>query len=188
MRIYLIRHTAVGVPPGTCYGQSDVPLAQSWREDFARVREKLPQEALQADKVYASPLCRCRRLAHSLYDDVHFDERLKEISFGAWEGLLWRDLPSDQIEAWRLDYQNFTAHGGESYGQLQNRSGAVLDEIIAQPLETALVVAHGGVILALLARLLGLSAKQVFRLQVDYGSVSALLISDDWFKVEYINR
>lgn len=33
MKVYLVRHTSVDVAPGTCYGQTDVPLRASFQEE-----------------------------------------------------------------------------------------------------------------------------------------------------------
>ena len=46
MEIYLIRHTSVSVEAGICYGQSDVPVAESFAAEAAQVRAKLPPPPL----------------------------------------------------------------------------------------------------------------------------------------------
>lgn len=35
MEIFLIRHTSVDVPPGVCYGQTDVPLKPTFEQEAA---------------------------------------------------------------------------------------------------------------------------------------------------------
>ena len=35
MEVILIRHTSVDVPVGICYGQTDVPLKESFEEEAA---------------------------------------------------------------------------------------------------------------------------------------------------------
>ena len=64
-RLYLLRHPAVGVPAGTCYGASDVPLAPGWREALGAALAHVPRADREAP-VYTSPLGRCRRPAASL--------------------------------------------------------------------------------------------------------------------------
>lgn len=34
MKLYLVRHTRVDVPSGICYGQTDVPLADSFETEM----------------------------------------------------------------------------------------------------------------------------------------------------------
>lgn len=41
MEIVLIRHTSVDVPPGVCYGQTDVPLKPSFEQEAAVTKENL---------------------------------------------------------------------------------------------------------------------------------------------------
>jgi len=188
MRVYLQRHTAVAVPEGTCYGQSDVALADTWREDFAAVRAKLPLAALRADLVYSSPLQRCAKLATWLRDKITLDERLMELNFGDWDGQYWGSIPRDEIRAWRDDHATYAVRGGESYADLYQRAGEFWQELVQGKAETVLIVTHAGIKLVLLARLLELEAQQVFRLKLDYGGLSQVLIDGEWIKIEYINR
>lgn len=57
MEVFLIRHTKTAVIPGTCYGNSDVDVADSFLEEAGKVRERLKGESF--DAVYSSPLQRC---------------------------------------------------------------------------------------------------------------------------------
>ena len=188
MEIFLIRHTAVGVPQGTCYGQTDVDLAVDWQTDFSQLKQRLPEQAQQAEVIYSSPLSRCLRLAQFLRTDVHIDHRLQELNFGDWENQHWDDIPAEQMQIWRADYHNTVIPNGESFAQLLNRTGEFFDEMLAGQQQRTVVITHGGAILALLARILSLPTEHVFRLQVDYGSISALTVDGDWIKINYINR
>ena len=62
MEVILIRHTSVDVPPGVCYGQTDVPLKPTFEAEAAVTAENL-KAYLPFDHVYTSPLTRCVRLA-----------------------------------------------------------------------------------------------------------------------------
>ena len=84
MRIYFVRHTSVDVPQGITYGQTDVPLNSTFETEAEQVKEQLT--GLAFDAVWTSPLSRCVRLAtYCGYPDAYRDDRLKELSFGAWE-------------------------------------------------------------------------------------------------------
>lgn len=94
MEVFLIRHTAVDVPAGYAYGQTDVPLKASFMEEAARVKQVL--EGHTFDQVWSSPLSRCRRLAtYCGYPEPMIDPRLMEVSFGEWEMKSWDDVSSD---------------------------------------------------------------------------------------------
>ena len=41
MEIILIRHTSVDVPQGVCYGQTDVPLRDTFEQEAAITAEKI---------------------------------------------------------------------------------------------------------------------------------------------------
>ena len=55
MEVILIRHTSVDVPPGMCYGQTDVPLKPTFETEAAVTAENL-KAYLPFDHVYTSPL------------------------------------------------------------------------------------------------------------------------------------
>ena len=55
MEVILIRHTSVDVPPGVCYGQTDVPLKPTFEAEAAMTAENL-KTYLPFDHVYTSPL------------------------------------------------------------------------------------------------------------------------------------
>src|SRR4028118_1276170 len=83
MEIYLIRHTTPLIEKGICYGQSDIPLADSFESEWEIIRQQLPKEM---DCIYTSPLKRCWQLARKL--EQHYqvplftDKRLMEMHFG----------------------------------------------------------------------------------------------------------
>ena len=89
MEVTFIRHTSVDIPPGVCYGQSDVPLRDSFEQEAAITSENLKTYRRQGrdfDHVYTSPLSRCVRLAtYCGYPDAERDKRIMEINFGDWE-------------------------------------------------------------------------------------------------------
>ena len=99
MKVYLIRHTSVNVIPGTCYGQSDVPLNASFPEEAEQTRKQL--EGLVFDHVYTSPLSRAVKLAtYCGYPDATRDDRLMEINFGDWEMQRFDEITDPLINEW----------------------------------------------------------------------------------------
>ena len=54
MDVVLIRHTSVGVPKGTCYGWSDVPVADTFEAEAAETKRNLGDTGF--DAVFSSPL------------------------------------------------------------------------------------------------------------------------------------
>ena len=73
MKVTLIRHTSVAVASGTCYGQTDVPLRDTFEQEAFNTLQALA--GMHFDKVYTSPLSRCVRLAtYCGYPDAERDK------------------------------------------------------------------------------------------------------------------
>jgi len=142
MKLVMVRHTRIAVPPGICYGQTDVPVYETFPEEAAAVREKLA--GWVPDRVYTSPLGRCVSLAGFCgYPDAVWDDRLKELHFGEWENHPWDEL---DMSVWETDWIGNPPPGGESFVQMYERVSGFLDELKTKSINTALVFTHGGVI------------------------------------------
>jgi len=149
MEVILIRHTSVDVPRGTCYGQTDVPLAATFAHEAA-----VTKQALSAyepfDRVYSSPLSRARRLAAFCgYDAPVLDDRLMEMSMGDWEMKVYDDISDPYLKTWYDDYMHLPTPNGESFPMLYQRVSHFLDELKLQThLQRVAVFAHGGILIS----------------------------------------
>jgi alpha-ribazole phosphatase len=164
VRTFLIRHPKPAVAAGVCYGRSDLGLADDPVACAATLRALLPAGA----PLWSSPLRRCLELARALHADPVIDERLAEMNFGAWEMLRWDDIPRRELDAWAGDPVGFAPPGGESALAMRARVVAVLRELP----DTAVVIAHGGVLRACVAELAGIGEWHTLRF--DYGTVSLI--------------
>ena len=188
MQLYLIRHTTPAVPPGVCYGQSDVDVASTFIDEVERVRGKIAHVTPSA--TYSSPLSRAAKLAAGLkLGPARHDARLMELDFGAWEMQAWDDIPREQLDRWGSDYTRTAPHGGETYVELHRRVTEMLQELRAQHHgESVVVVTHAGVIRALLAEVLGMPLTEVFRFHLDYAGVTLLQFAEGLPSVGFVNR
>ena len=144
-------------------GQLDIPLNARGREQAralgrtldARVASEIDRlEA--ADAFIASPLKRARETMEIARDAMglpprryRLDPVLKEISFGAWEGLTWPEIAArdpKSVRARSKDKWTFVPPGGESYAMLAERVRPWLSGLTGD----AFVVSHGGVARALM--------------------------------------
>ena len=146
MKLYLIRHTSVAVPAGFAYGQTDVPLKETFEIEAAAVKQRL--EGINIERVWTSPLSRCTRLAdYCGYPNAIRDDRLKEINFGEWEMKSWDEISNDpRSEAWFKDWQKVATPGGESLEDQYQRVSHFLDEVRQSGLRSACLFAHGGIL------------------------------------------
>ncbi|WP_099463521.1 alpha-ribazole phosphatase [Parabacteroides provencensis] len=174
MEIYLIRHTSVDVPAGYAYGQTDVPLRQTFEEEATTVKENLT--SLSFDKVYTSPLTRCTSLAtYCGYPDAQREDRIKEINFGEWEMKSWEEISADpRSEAWFEDWENVRTPGGESFANQYRRVSAFIDEIREYGRERVAVFAHGGVLACAQVYAGKYKLSEAFKQMASYGEIIKL--------------
>jgi probable phosphoglycerate mutase len=164
--LYFVRHGETDWnAEGRLQGQTEIPLNPLGQRQADGVGQVLREMGATVDHLpfIGSPMVRARetmeRLRRSMgLDPAGYvtDDRLKELSFGEWEGLTWKDVrrtaPGGAARR-EADKWGFVPPGGESYAMLSERVGAWLEEQRGD----AVVVAHGGVARALLHLITGLS-------------------------------
>ena len=154
-------------------GQLDIPLNARGREQAASVGRTLGARIgaeiarlEAAGAFFASPLARARETMDIGRDAMglepgryRLDARLKEISFGVWEGLTWPEIEAldpKGVGTRRKDKWNFAPSGGESYAMLAERLRPWLDGLSGD----TFVVSHGGVARALMTLIAGVAPAQ----------------------------
>ena len=148
MQVVLIRHTSVAVPRGTCYGQTDVPVSDTFEQEAEQTLRNL-QPFMPFDAVYSSPLTRARKLAaYCGYPTPTVDARLMEMNMGQWEMQLYDEIQDPHLQAWYQDYMHLPTTGGEAFPDLRARVASFLDQLRQQEHERVAVFAHGGVLVA----------------------------------------
>lgn len=151
-RLWLVRHAAPIVAPGTCYGALDVPAdAQATRTAAEHLANALPKAA---QGLY-STLQRCEQLAHdlrALRPDLALnpDARLREMDFGHWEGKAWSDIAKSDIDAWVAAFATHAPGDGENLASALRRVASALNttrQVHADRGVTDVVwITHAGVI------------------------------------------
>ncbi|MGE4585796.1 MAG: alpha-ribazole phosphatase family protein [Mangrovibacterium sp.] len=173
MQLTCIRHTRVAVPSGICYGQTDVPLAGSYAEELETVKKRV--KSFRFDRIFCSPLSRCRKLADDLFPglEIRFDDRLKELHFGDWENKGWEEIFfSAAGRHWMEHYLEAACPGGESYLLFRSRILSFLSELRQTGLEKIVLVTHNGVIRLLKSILEKMTVEEVFeQFNPAYGGV-----------------
>ena len=148
MKVVLVRHTSVDVPRGTCYGQTDVPVAPSFEQEATATLQQL-QPLMPFDAVFSSPLTRARLLAQFCgYPHPTIDDRLMEMNMGQWEMQLYDEIQDPHLQAWYDDYMHLPTTGGEGFPHLYARVAQFLDELRGKPYRQVGIFAHGGVLIS----------------------------------------
>jgi len=170
MDLFLIRHTKVDVKPKVCYGQTDVDVAISFLTEAENTKKQLVPT--QFDRIYSSPLKRCKKLSEYLFaDEIIFDDRLMELNFGDWEMQNWDDLRNPTVDKWMNDFVNTPCPNGESFIVMYSRVETFINEIKTRKIGNIAIVTHGGVIRCILAYLNNEELKDAFKRKIDYGQV-----------------
>jgi len=190
-QIFLIRHTTPDVNKGICYGQTDLPVAHSFEEEWLTVQQVLPD--LTDIQVYSSPLQRCKQLAATLTQkqadnlSLVFDDRLKEMYFGDWEMKAWQDISPESLQTWMRNFVEIPTPNGESHQQVHRRSMSFWEEKLALPHETYCIVSHYGVMQSLLASLLHIPLDKLFRIDMGFGAVVRITLGEEGYcKVKFL--
>jgi len=114
-------------------------------------------------KILCSPLLRCRQTLEELDLScaTHFNDLLREIDFGRWEGKNFAEIvqyDQELVDSWVASPDDFSFPGGESLTSFRNRVKNFKTQMESLVDENILVITHGGVIRHLLCLLLGLDA------------------------------
>ena len=147
--IYLVRHGACE-NSHTMLGQSDPPLTEEGLAQAELLAKGLAQRGVE--RIVASPLQRAVQTAQAIADktgiEIEIDTRLKEISYGAWDGLSWDAIErKDAVTAQRKleDWKNITPAEGEEFVAFYRRVTGVWRDIVNHVAGVSIVVAHRGV-------------------------------------------
>lgn len=136
------------------------------------------------DRLVSSPLSRCATFAKALARQqalsLTFDDRLKEIHFGTWEGRCAEELMAEDPDAlarfWQ-DPDTYPPPQGESLGRFQARVlDAWRDILQTQSGERVLLVTHGGVIRVLLCHTRGIPVSRWHEFEVAHGQLHRVLV------------
>jgi probable phosphoglycerate mutase len=164
-------------------GQTDVELSALGHEQARQLARRLSREPIQA--IYSSDLARARQTAEPLGEalslPIHPTPLLREVGFGAWEGLTVSEVEArwpEEYRAWRLDSITYRPPEGERIEELQRRALTGAAEILAaHPGETIALIGHGGSVKAILCGLMDFPLSLWRRLRIDNTGVSRLLLT-----------
>lgn len=174
-RLILVRHAEPDeAVRGRCYGSLDVRLSSRGRAQAAAVARELDDVTI--DAIYSSPRARALMTAAAFQREVVIVEDLREIDFGALEGLTYADAEARYPDVYRVWMERPTVvvfPDGESYAQVPVRVRAAA-AVIRRAHASALVVAHGGTVRTLVAEALRMNDADIFRIGVDHASITVI--------------
>lgn len=153
-------------------GSTDVPLTREGSEQAGKTGAVLKRANIK--KIVCSPMLRCRQTLEllDLPCPSHFNNLLKEIDFGRWEGRDFAEIvqaDKDLVSAWVSSPGTFSFPGGESLIAFKQRVSAFKNQLVSMVEQQILVISHGGIIRHLLCLLLGLDFDKYLLFDVKQG-------------------
>jgi probable phosphoglycerate mutase len=174
MELLLIRH-ALPTRVELAEGPADPPLADLGHRQAKALADWLADEPI--DAVYTSPLQRAVETAAPLAAATGLgtvvDEDLAEYDRHASEYIPMEELRAEGGERWEQAVADWSLGGEELAAWFDGAVAAVERVVRAHPGQTVAIVAHGGVVNAYLAHVLGLSRQMFF--EPAYTSISRVL-------------
>lgn len=173
VRLSLLRHGETERGAGFRGSLDDALTPEGWAQMRAAVAK--PGGWV---RVISSPLQRCARFAETLELPVHLEPDLRELHFGAWEGLSTAQVHAQDEQAlgrfWADPY-GYTPPKGEPVAAFAERVGRAVEALAAAYAgEHVLVITHGGVMRLLLAAARQLPRERLMEVVVAHGGLHTL--------------
>jgi alpha-ribazole phosphatase/probable phosphoglycerate mutase len=175
--IDLLRH---GEPlgGGRYRGQLDDALSEKgWQQMWQAVAGRSDWQ-----QIITSPLQRCQAFADSLGAQhglpVHCEQRFCEVGFGAWEGKDREEVEQQfpgQLAKFYRDPVNQRPPGAEPLDEFLSRVRNGFDELLPRFAgQSVLIVAHAGVIRAIMSHALEIPPAAMYRIHVENAGMTRL--------------
>ena len=156
LRIHLIRHGATDANyDGRYIGcNTDLPLAPEGLNELRLLKDDM--EYPEIERLYSSPMLRCRQTGAVLYPDFEpvTVEELKEYDFGSFENKTAAELESNPSFIPWTSGRLSAPPGGEDNSEFIKRICVGFNKIVLDMIESGLtesaVIMHGGAIMMLL--------------------------------------
>jgi len=192
--LYLLRHAQSEYnEKGIFQGRLDSDLTPL---GFVQARLSA-QEFLgkEIEVIYSSPQRRAYKTALTIADllglEVIVDERIREMSFGNYEGKKFWDLVEEEghiFRAWLSNPVRNPLPTQENMEDFSKRVKSFLEDVINGPYKNLLVVAHGGTLHAMVCLATGLGLENLWNIHMDNTGFTLLSYNSGRFELKYLNR
>jgi broad specificity phosphatase PhoE len=194
--LVVVRHGQTGWnADGRFQGQSDIPLDATGHSQALALGAYLSNVAFAF--AVSSDLSRATETAQAILAgrdlELGRDPRWREMQFGAWEGLTWKEIVARNPELAERSANAprfYTPQGGESFEGVCERVADAVTSLAARAHEGSriLVVTHAGPLHALLRVLLGESEAAALGVRFVPASVTRFALSPHRARIVDLNR
>jgi broad specificity phosphatase PhoE len=181
VQLHLFRHAEVEVSAHRLFGgcRMDHDLSEVGLDQAERLAAYVAARGLRYDAIYASPMRRAQRTVAPILAQqglvAQVDDRWREFDFGDWTGQRWDEIFSRfgvSAFAW-LEQLERGFPGGESSAQVLARVTPALEAMLTtHEGQSIALMAHGGIIRAVLSLLMELPMRAMTVVEIDYASLS----------------
>ena len=183
LRLFIVRHGETAENARMAYlGLRDEPLNETGRRQAECVAEALSGMRLRL--IVSSPLRRAADTAAGIHAasgaELRKDDRLREGSFGDWEGLTRGEVlirsgrDAELLPQWE-ENSSVAPPGGESGEDVRKRVISLLGDLAGEFRDDSVaLVSHVGPIKALLSTAMGITLNASRRLFLDPGTISVV--------------
>ena len=183
--LYLVRHGETPWNRDRIFrGREDIELSETGLLQACRVGTALAHR--KVDQLYTSPLRRCQQTTLAIRSACNAPIRalagLTDVDYGQWAGKRDQDVAAawaDLHARYQRAPQDVTFPGGESLAAVQKRAVGAIDEALAEPWSTAVVVTHRVVLKLILLACLGAPIDRFWSIRVDPCSLSAITVEGE---------
>ena len=178
---------------GRYQGQTDIALSDKGLQQAQMLAKRFAFPEISA--AYSSDLQRAYKTASCVADrfslPVTEKAGLREMNFGEWEGLTYKQIAVQWPEAMGTFFQRpdmLEIPGGEGFAVLQERAVKCIEEIVASNVgKTVAVVAHGAILRTILTHVLHMPLRYVWTIRQDNTAVNILRYDEGNCMVELVN-
>ncbi len=193
-RLYILRHGAVEIPdPKPFIGQMELPMTDEGRRQIERSARWLKEREIS--HIVSSPVGRCKESADIIAQElggveIEIVRQFQEINLGKWQGMTVADVQRffpGAYEARGRNLDQYRPAGGENFQDLQVRVHPAFINLTRTKEGNIAIVAHAATNRVLLAWLLQMPIKGIFRLDQSCGGINVIRQQSENFFIEMLN-
>lgn len=151
-------------------GSMNIKLSDEGVKQAKKLADRLSK--YEIDTIYSSDLDRAyataKEVACKIKKNIMVDNRLREMSFGNWEGLTISEIKKNyekEYVVWRNEPHNASITNGETLIEVQKRTLEMVNEIInSNKGKTVLLVSHGMAIKTLILGIMEMPLSDFYKI------------------------
>lgn len=190
-KLVLLRHGEIAGFRDSYVGVTKAHLSKRGIDQAEKLATELVTEHF--DTIICSPFARCIETLELLKrpEKISFDERIREIDFGLWEGKNFNSINQhypDLVKRWAVCDPDFRFPEGEKMADFYARISDFALNMRSLKSQKSLIITHGGVIRHLICKLLNIPFSNYLYFRIDYCRLVLLELYSEGGVMAGLNR